>query len=181
MPERRHFAFLGPYRAAIAMDIEILEMGPEVADNRSRLTFVLAFCCGKDQFEKRIARNILNGRLDTRLAGERIPQSFQIEYEGMTPRRDVMYPLMDIMRETLPADTEETPSAARKRSWKTVDRCRNQILLAAAGRRVPSIAEIREAANAARRDSLGLRSDPELREAAEQISGTSILSVEESC
>jgi hypothetical protein len=146
------------------MDTEILneEM------TRSRLTFALAVCCNKDQFEKRIARNILNGRLDARLTGEETPHTFQIEYEGTTPRRDIMYPLMDLIRSNLPTN--------RDRSWLSVNRCqrriRNQVELLRHG-----VTEFIAAAKEAGHDSFGLCQDPELRRAAEP----EILSVEESC
>lgn len=94
----RFYAFFGENRASLAMDIEDL-------NDESRLTFALAFCNERDQFNKRIARDILNGRLDARIArlnGEHekpVKHTFVKTYRGTHPKRDVMTHIMDILRE----------------------------------------------------------------------------------
>lgn len=88
----RSFAFFGGHRAAVAMDEQ------DLSDHK-KLTFALALCCGRDHFNKKVARDILNGRLDDRLAGNPTRLTWQVDYFDEHPRRDAMAPMMDLLRE----------------------------------------------------------------------------------
>jgi hypothetical protein len=93
MANDRFFALFGEHRSAIAMDIK------NVSETSSKLTFAVAFCNKRDSFNKKIARDILNGRLDSRIKlNEEVRLTFDVLYEGTHPKRDVMNPLMDAIR-----------------------------------------------------------------------------------
>jgi hypothetical protein len=97
----RSFAFFSDHRAAVAMDEQ------DLGDGNSRLTFALALCNNRDQFNRRTARNILNGRINDRLAGNPTRLTFQENYRGTHSRRDAMARVMDAMRE-LPESRDYT-------------------------------------------------------------------------
>jgi hypothetical protein len=92
----RAYAFLGAYKAAIAIDTQ-----PVNEEGVSRVTLALALCNHRDQFEKRTARSILDGRIDNRLSGSNTRLTFQADYKGVRSRKDVMYPALDAIRGNL--------------------------------------------------------------------------------
>ncbi len=91
----RDYTYLPAQRAAVGMHTEY------VGDGRNKLTLALAFCNYRDQFNRRIARRILDGRIDHRLEGFDTRLTFVTFYEGDYPRNDVFYPVVDAMRERL--------------------------------------------------------------------------------
>ena len=97
MSADRFFAFFGENRASLAMDIQ--DTGVDLVDGlpKKELTFAVAFCNHRDDFNKKIARDILNGRLDA-AADRHTRLTFKTTYVGTHPKRDVMNPLMSKLR-----------------------------------------------------------------------------------
>ena len=96
----RSFTFLGRQKAAVAMDEQ------DAGASGQLITLALAFCNHRDGFSKKIARKILNGRIDHRLSGSETHLTYQTVYRGTTPRKDVMFPVLDAVRAAL---TEPEP------------------------------------------------------------------------
>lgn len=95
----RSYAFFGGNRAAVAMDEH------ELSDGSLQLTISLAFCNHRDNFNKATARKVLDGRIDARLNGRGVRLTYQTNYNGTRPRKDVMSPIMDVLR-NIPANRE---------------------------------------------------------------------------
>jgi hypothetical protein len=76
------------------------------------VTLALAFCNKRDSFEKKTAKNILDGRLDARLTRSRpVKHTFCTVYSGTHPRRDIMNGIMDELR-ALPEHREHEAVAS---------------------------------------------------------------------
>ncbi len=115
MASDRFYAFFGKNKTALAMDVGTRNLRNygiaseqklvgESDQNVFSLTFAFAFCNERDNFNKRIAKTILNGRLDAQAANleeRQVRLTYETVYIGDHPKRDVMCQLMDRLR-TLP-------------------------------------------------------------------------------
>jgi len=93
--KNRDYTYLSSRRAAVGMHTEKLE------GDQHKLTIALAFCNYRDQFTRRKARLILDGRLSHRLAGNDTRLTFTTLYYGEQPRSEVFYQIVDAVRENL--------------------------------------------------------------------------------
>jgi hypothetical protein len=91
----RDYTYLPNHRASIGMHTE------DAGEGKKKLTFALAFCNRRDQFSRRTARNILDGRLNHRLGGDDTRLTFETIYEGDKPRNDIFFPVVDTIRDRL--------------------------------------------------------------------------------
>ena len=110
MSNDRFFAFFGENRASLAMDIKTTDEANNLNLPQKELTFALAFCNHRDDFNKKIARDILNGRLNAAQDESReepVRLVFKTTYLGNHPKRDVMGPLLSGLRQ-LPKDREHS-------------------------------------------------------------------------
>lgn len=100
----RFFAFLGKNSAAMAMDVN------PVDEDNAEVTVALAFCGIRDRFEKKIARSILNGRINASQDPNHkkpVRLVFNTIYRGSHPKRDVMNKVMDELRALPPTRERE--------------------------------------------------------------------------
>jgi hypothetical protein len=89
------YTYLPNWRAAVGMYTQDLNGG------RKKLTFALAFCNYRDQFSRRTAKQIIDGRIVHRLAGNNTRLTFETIYEGDKPRKDIFFPVVDAIRDQL--------------------------------------------------------------------------------
>lgn len=102
----RYFAFLGENSAAVAVDIN------PVDESNAEVTVALAFCNHRDRFEKKIARDILNGRINAAHDPNHkkpVKLVFNTIYRGSHPKSDILNKVMDELR-----------SLSRNREYKEV-------------------------------------------------------------
>lgn len=93
--DSRDYTYLPGYRAAVGMNTEV------IGDGQCKLTLALAFCNHRDQFSRRTARQILDGRINHRLNGNKTRLTFETIYNGDKPRNDVFFAVVDAIRERL--------------------------------------------------------------------------------
>lgn len=67
-----------------------------VAVNGNQAKVIFSFCNPRDTFNRKIANEILYGRLQ-----QNRPDTIKINYLGRTPRKDILFPIADFVRETL--------------------------------------------------------------------------------
>lgn len=119
----RFYAFFGAHGCAVAMHVTPMndtDSDGRVVDSYSILTVALALCTNKDRFDKKTARNILDGRLEHHLNGRPTDWVFSVNYKGAFPKRDVMCRVMDTLRMFL-------PGLNRKRSYENVKMVKREV------------------------------------------------------
>lgn len=102
----RTYAFLGEQETAMAMDVE----DDDCVSGQKFITLAMTFCNKSDSFRRDIARNILNGRLDSACSMSDTPFTYQFTYMGEKPRKDIFKRLIDCVR----TNTHTTHFVVRK-------------------------------------------------------------------
>lgn len=115
---KRFYAFFGGHNVAVAMHVAPSRV--EASADASTLYLALSLCTNRDQFDKRTARNILNGRLDDALTGGSPKWVYSLDYNGTYPKKEVMCRIMDTVRTFL-------PGMNRRRSYEHVQLVNREI------------------------------------------------------
>lgn len=83
-----------------------LSIGVSVNKDTRVATIAVAACGPKDHFSRRVANLVLERRINNDpllnvLKGDQRALRFEVFYDGHTPRKDILYPIADAIRDKL--------------------------------------------------------------------------------